>query len=412
MTYSIVDLETTGFSPKRGDKILEISVVKVQDDKVVDKYSTLVNPERDISNYHIHGVEPEIVKKAPLFADIKGFLINFLSGSTLVAHNAAFDFRFLEHELLDQNNSLEGICTIQLSRLVDSSIPSRNLDTLCSYYDISHQNNHQALADAMATANLFLKLKQEYCNSFGESKFRHELNHPFETANISTAFSRIEYKRDSALNDLQREKLKLQLLVTRLPTDSISKNESSRQYLDLLCEILSDRMITDLELKELEELIEDLSLSKKELIKLHKQYLREVIHVYLLDGIVSEFEYLDLKNLSDLLGISVKELDELLMLSKASLNSLNKIQGMKGKSICFTGQLRSKFNNEPVDRTTAQKIAQQHGLVIKKGVSKKLNYLVTADPSSMSGKAKKAKELKVKILAEPEFWRILGISVE
>ncbi|MBN2730945.1 MAG: hypothetical protein JXR26_00820 [Balneolaceae bacterium] len=416
--YSIIDLETTGFSPKRGDKILEVGIVKVQEnDKIVDKFSTLVNPNRDISNYHVHGVKPSLVKNAPKFDELKDFIRSFVNGSTLVAHNASFDLRFLENELIDQNENLNAICTIKLSRMLDSTLPSRKLDILCEYYDIEIKDNHQAFADTLATTKLFTKLKSEYFKLHGDNKFKQEFVSPTSFGAIDEKnVNRVEYKRKDAHKGVQKEKTKLQDFISRLPIDSLSDDENAKQYLDTLNEILLDRIITNSELSELEELVSEFSVTKKDIIELHKQYLAEVIKIYLLDGKISEFELKDLSELTKLLGLKQADLENLItavkknkIVSGINYKSKNEIEG---KSVCFTGQLKSKIDGSKVSRSLAQSIAQEHGMTIKKNVSKKLNYLVTANPATMSGKAKKARKYNVKILAEPEFWRLLGVNVE
>ncbi len=73
---------------------------------------------------------------------------------------------------------------------------------------------------------------------------------------------------------------------------------------------------------------------------------------------------------------------------------------------------RSRINGEVVSRATAERVAMEHGMVVRKGVVKKLDYLVVADPESMSGKANKAREYGVRILAEPVFWHMMGVNVE
>lgn len=416
--YSIIDLETTGFSPKRGDKILEVGIVKVQEnDKIVDKFSTLVNPNRDISNYHVHGVKPSLVKNAPKFDELKDFIRSFVNGSTLVAHNASFDLRFLENELIEQNEKLNAICTIKLSRMLDSTLPSRKLDILCKYYDIEIKENHQAFTDTLATTKLFTKLKSEYFKLHGDNKFNQKFASPTYFGGIDEKnLNRVEYKRKDAYKEVQKEKTKLQGFISRLPIDSLSDDENAKQYLDTLNEILLDRIITNSELSELEELVSEFSVTKKGIIELHKQYLAEVIKIYLLDGKISEFELKDLSELTKLLGLKQADLENLITAVKenkivSAINYKSKNQ-IEGKSICFTGQLKSKIDGYKVSRSLAQSIAQEHGMTIKKNVSKKLNYLVTANPATMSGKAQKARKYNVKILAEPEFWRLLGVNVE
>jgi DNA polymerase-3 subunit epsilon len=417
--YSIIDLETTGFSPMRGDKIVEVGIVKVQEDnKIIDEFSTLVNPNRDISNSQIHGVKPNLVKNAPKFDEIRKFIKSFINGSTLVAHNAAFDLRFLENELMEQKENLNAICTIKLSRMLDSTLPCRKLDVLCEYYDIEIKNSHQALSDTLATTKLFSKLKSEFYKLYGAKDFKQKFVSPVSfRVTDNKNVNRLEYKRTEASKNIQNEKTKLQEFISRLPTDSITKKENSKQYLDTLNEILLDRIITNTELNELEGLVTEFSVTKAEIIALNKQYLAEVIKVYLLDDKISNFELKDLKIITELLGLKQVDLDNLIesvkqenkVISAKNYKAKNKVEG---KSICFTGQLKSKINGSNVSRSLAQNIAQQHGMVIKKNVSKKLDYLVTADPATMSGKAKKARKYDVKILAEPEFWRLIAVNVQ
>jgi DNA polymerase-3 subunit epsilon len=83
-----------------------------------------------------------------------------------------------------------------------------------------------------------------------------------------------------------------------------------------------------------------------------------------------------------------------------------------GKSVCFTGQLNCHLNGSLISRDIAHAIAIENGMVVKKGVTKSLDMLVLADPNSQSGKAMKAREYGIKLLAETVFWRELGVQVD
>lgn len=124
----------------------------------------------------------------------------------------------------------------------------------------------------------------------------------------------------------------------------------------------------------------------------------------------------DLKDLTQLLGLKQSEIGTLIASARTGrIVSNNKFyfnNMVDGKSICFTGQLQSRISEKIVERSLAQKVAQQYGMVIKKSVSKKLDYLVASNPNTMYGKAKKAREYGLKILAEPEFWRLIGMNVD
>ena len=98
-SFAVFDTETTGFKPEQGARILEIAVVKIdQDGSILDTWSTLLNPGIDVplGASDIHKIEREMLHDAPTFKDIYGDLIGILSDSILVAHNAPFDISFLK----------------------------------------------------------------------------------------------------------------------------------------------------------------------------------------------------------------------------------------------------------------------------------------------------------------------------
>lgn len=80
--------------------------------------------------------------------------------------------------------------------------------------------------------------------------------------------------------------------------------------------------------------------------------------------------------------------------------------------VCFTGELLATLNGSPIRREIAEALASEAGLIVTSGVSKKLDILVVADPNTQSGKAKKAREYGIRILSEPVFWQMLGVSVD
>ncbi len=102
---AVVDVETTGLSPWRHDRIVEIAIVLVSPDgEVHDEYETLVNPDRDLGPTHIHHISASDVLSAPSFADVAGDVLAVLSrGAAIAGHNVSFDMNFLikEYERLD-----------------------------------------------------------------------------------------------------------------------------------------------------------------------------------------------------------------------------------------------------------------------------------------------------------------------
>jgi len=156
--YSIIDIETTGGNP-RIDKITEIAVLMHDGNKVVDEYSTLINPECSIPHYisALTGITNEMVAGAPRFYEIARKLVELTENSIFVAHNVAFDYGFIRSEFrrLGFEFKREQLCTVRLSRKLIPGHTSYSLGRLCDTLQIPVNGRHRALGDATATARLF-----------------------------------------------------------------------------------------------------------------------------------------------------------------------------------------------------------------------------------------------------------------
>jgi DNA polymerase-3 subunit epsilon len=166
LSYAVVDVETTGTRAGAGDRITEVAVVVVSGGEVVQRYETLVNPERSIPPMitALTHITWEMVKDAPRFADICGELLDVLAGNVFVAHNAEFDWRFISTEVARATGRrLEArrLCTVRLARKVLPHLPSRRLDSLAHHYGVEIVDRHRALGDADATALILLRLLRE-----------------------------------------------------------------------------------------------------------------------------------------------------------------------------------------------------------------------------------------------------------
>lgn len=166
LSYAVVDVETTGTRAGVDDRITEIAVVVVRSGEVVQRYETLVNPERSIPPMitALTHITWEMVKDAPRFGDICDDLLDVLSDNVFVAHNAEFDWRFVSSEVARATGRrLEGrrLCTVRLARRVLPHLPSRRLDSLAHYYGVEIVDRHRALGDADATATILLRLLAE-----------------------------------------------------------------------------------------------------------------------------------------------------------------------------------------------------------------------------------------------------------
>ena len=165
--YLVLDTETTGLEPRQGHKIIEIGCVELIDRHITGAtYQQYLNPERDIDEgaLEVHGIELSVLQDKPTFAQIADDFIEYISGATLIIHNAAFDIGFLNHELglLKQGKGVitdycEVLDTLLLARKMHPG-QRNSLDALCQRYfiDNQHRTLHGALLDSEILAEVYL----------------------------------------------------------------------------------------------------------------------------------------------------------------------------------------------------------------------------------------------------------------
>jgi len=163
VSFAVVDVETTGGSPWGGDRITEIGAVTVQGGEIVSRWERLLNPERPIpaAVSALTRITWAMVRDQPTIREVGDEVAEVLRGHVFVAHNAAFDWRFLSTELARYaGRKLEGerLCTVRLARAVLPNIRRRSLDALSWYYGIENHGRHRAGGDALATAKVLVRL--------------------------------------------------------------------------------------------------------------------------------------------------------------------------------------------------------------------------------------------------------------
>ncbi|KRN06197.1 ATP-dependent helicase DinG [Liquorilactobacillus sucicola DSM 21376 = JCM 15457] len=168
-TYAVVDIETTGTSIDGTNRMIQFSCVFVKNGQIINHFNTMVNPLMPIPKevQHLTGITNKDVKKAPLFEDVAGTIFALLQGTTFVAHNINFDYRFLNAELERVGYppcELQGIDTVQLSQILLPTLPSFKLSYLSEYLNLSHLHPHHADSDADATAQLLIFLLKRINN--------------------------------------------------------------------------------------------------------------------------------------------------------------------------------------------------------------------------------------------------------
>lgn len=160
--YAIVDIETTGGNAS-GSRITEIAIVIHDGIHVIDRFETLVNPQKEIPLpiFALTGINNEMVKDAPIFDDVAEKVFEMLSGRIFVAHNVNFDHSFVRHELSRAGlkwTAKNKLCTVRAARKIKPGLPSYSLGNLCRSLEIPLLRAHRAGGDVDATAVLLSRL--------------------------------------------------------------------------------------------------------------------------------------------------------------------------------------------------------------------------------------------------------------
>ena len=164
--YVVVDLETTGNSPKKGDRIIQFAAVVIQEGKITEEYSTFIHPEQPISVFieELTGINGDLIKDAPVFEEAAGKIHSLIQGACFVAHNVAFDLSFLQEEFERcgyppfYGSTLD---TVELARILKPDSDGYKLNQLAKEENLDHDRPHRADSDAYVTALLLLTLKEK-----------------------------------------------------------------------------------------------------------------------------------------------------------------------------------------------------------------------------------------------------------
>lgn len=401
--FAIIDLETTGLSIKRHHRIIEIGVVIANSSgEIIKEWETLVNPERELDGSEIHGLTNADLFNAPTFKMIAGELKDLLAGNILVAHRLVFDATFLANEFDRINyqtpiSPIAGLCTMKLaSQFFRNS--SRSLAACCENIGYKIEHAHAAMDDARAAANLlkyylqsspkFLDDWQDLIDGLNNFKWKELERIPHKLVTRST-------KRE------QQHGHFLQRLAIRSPRNNLYPEANS--YLEVLDRALIDQNLSHHEIEELIEVANSIGLSREEAKLLHQDYLRGLVRVALEDGVISSDERMQLAGVAKSLNISQVEYDE--VLSQGGSEHPIQVHSFKlkiGDAIVFTGDA------EGFDRDVLIYQGKALGLRITGAVSKKTNLVVSEDPDSLSGKARKARELSIPIIDYKTYFDLLN----
>ncbi|PPH48574.1 DNA polymerase III subunit epsilon [Rathayibacter sp. AY1C9] len=392
--FAVIDFETTGVRPERGDRVIEVAVVHLDaEGRFEAAFETLVNPDRDLGAQRIHGISAREILDAPSFAAIASDLLTHLDGRVVVAHNASFERRFLTAELarLGVETTLSSemlLCTMQLAR---EFLPGagRSLADCCAAFDIPLENAHRAVVDATATGRL---LAEYIAVSGGRDPWDDHLREALAygwppvprrrtlwTPRPATAVAPASF---------------LERVVQRMPDHSGPVEHG--EYLALLDRCLLDRVISAHEERELVTAADDLGIGRAVVRVLHDRYFDDLTAVAWSDGVLADDELMDLATVAELLGIDHERLvaaTEPRDAVEQPAPVVDRFSLEPGDLVVLTGEMRRT-------RQEWTTVLEDCGLIAHPGVTKKVKLVVAADPDSLSGKARKARDYGIPVVSE------------
>ena len=159
--FVALDVETTGLSPF-ANELIEISAIKYEGNKKIDTFSTLVKPKVEIPYYitKITGITNDMVKTAPQIEDVMSELVSFVGDLNIVAHNANFDYKFIQNYSNYSFSKNKVIDTVPIGRKLYPELPNHKLGTIARYIGITEDRFHRAEFDCECCAKIYM----EYLN--------------------------------------------------------------------------------------------------------------------------------------------------------------------------------------------------------------------------------------------------------
>lgn len=198
-TIAVIDFETTGMSPNGGGRATEIAAVLVRNGLIVDSFQSLMKTGAWVPPFiqELTGISNEMLAEAPSAASVMQRLSVFTQGCPLVAHNAAFDRGFWQAEMALAGCTPDPVhdgfaCTVLLSRRLYPDAPNCRLGSLARFHQLPDSGRaHRALADAMTTAHLLLRIQADVSDRFTEELAGRAVGHEL--------LSRLQKSNKSAL---------------------------------------------------------------------------------------------------------------------------------------------------------------------------------------------------------------------
>lgn len=203
-SYIIIDIETTGLDPIY-DEIIEITALKVNQDKIVDTFTTLIKPTKPINPFitELTGITNDMVENSPSITDVLPNFLTFIKNETLIGHNINFDINFLYdnfiktgHEKGLTNNFVD---TLRLGRKTLKNLKHHRLKDLAAYYNIDTTGAHRSTKDCEITYQVYLHLKSQIKKEYGSLEQFLRQNQPKTFTASSLTTTKTEFNTDNPL---------------------------------------------------------------------------------------------------------------------------------------------------------------------------------------------------------------------
>lgn len=162
--YVVFDVETTGFNPLDGDRMIELAGIKIKNGQKIDEFESFIDPERplSVSAMEINKITEEMIVGAPKRAEVLSNFVDFIGGACLVAHNAPFDIKFLCFELSligrKLNKATPVMDTLKLAKEILPHLGAYRLGYLAHSFGVPITETHRALSDVALTVDVFKKM--------------------------------------------------------------------------------------------------------------------------------------------------------------------------------------------------------------------------------------------------------------
>lgn len=404
MTFAVIDFETTGIMPSYHHRVVEIGVTHVDDEgTITGRWETLVNPQRDLGPQHIHGIRAADILDAPLFSDIAGEFAELLQGRVFAAHNAAFDLRFMQAEFERAGYWLDGgtpsVCTMSLGKNFGLGA-SCALVHACTTYGIEHSRAHTAGDDSYAAAQLLTEYQRASSTWPGWPEYWERTSHSgrmyaYPTARVTGVAWRARADVPSTPPSF------LERISTGTRREEV--DGAAATYLALLDRCLLDGFISSDEGAQLAEVAGELGLTREAVESLHRDYFVELERRAWADDVLTDEEKADLISVGRLLQLAETEI-------AAAVDDERPDESDAFAQTTFTlapGDLIVLTGDMDRERQEWETELRSRGFVPHSTVTKKVALVAAADPDSLSGKAKKARDYGIPIVGEHGLRKLL-----